>query len=121
MQVSAAMSSQSTSSTAPVTSSPVEKGVAGRINYAAWDKVATDLVQQVDQEDQVEIADQKAKVCVSGVCICVCMYFCFCWCRSSVGWNRFGKQSKKGNEDDPCWNPVTHTTLLNRTTQNKTK
>ena len=71
MQVSAAMSSQSTSSTAPVTpSSPVEKGVAGRINYAAWDKVATDLVQQVDQEDQVEIADQKAKVCVS-VCICV--------------------------------------------------
>jgi hypothetical protein len=79
MQVSSTMSSQSSSTAAPV----VEKGVAGRINYAAWDKVATDLVQQVEQEDQVEIADQKAKVCL---CECVCVSIDMCvflhrsWC-----------------------------------------
>ena len=71
MQVSSTMSSQSSSTAAPV----VEKGVAGRINYAAWDKVATDLVQQVEQEDQVEIADQKAKVCL---CECVCVSIDMC-------------------------------------------
>jgi len=44
-----------------------EKGVAGRINYAAWDRVATDLVEQVEQEEQAEIADGKAKVrCLAG-------------------------------------------------------
>ena len=53
------MSSESSN---PAAVSAIEKGVAGRINYAAWDKVATDLVEQVEQEDEAEIADQKAKV-----------------------------------------------------------
>jgi len=55
MQVSTTMSSSNPAA-------PVEKGVAGRINYAAWDKVATDLVDQVDREEQEEIAAEKAKV-----------------------------------------------------------
>ena len=53
------MSSESSN---PAAVSAIEKGVAGRINYAAWDKVASDLVEQVEQEDEAEIADQKAKV-----------------------------------------------------------
>jgi len=69
MQVSSTMSSPPTSSSdrgstpEEPAAGAVEKGVAGRINYAAWDKVATDLVQQVDQEEQAEIAEEKAKVC----------------------------------------------------------
>lgn len=39
-----------------------QKGVAGRINYAAWDKVATDLVEQVEREDEEDTAVEKSKV-----------------------------------------------------------
>lgn len=45
-----------------MSSSEVQKGVAGRINYAAWDKVATDLVQDLDAQEEEEIKEQKAKV-----------------------------------------------------------
>ena len=56
MQVSSTSSSSSSSSAVP------DKGVAGRINYGAWDKLATDLVEQHNQEEQNEIASEKAKV-----------------------------------------------------------
>lgn len=59
MQVPPVMSSTSTPDVP-------EKGVAGRINYAQWDRVATDLVEQVEQEEQEEIAMEKAKVCMYG-------------------------------------------------------
>lgn len=39
-------------------------GVAGRTNYAKWDKVATDLVKEVEKEEEQEIEEEKAKVCL---------------------------------------------------------
>jgi hypothetical protein len=42
-----------------------QKGVAGRINYATWDKVATELVQQVEEEDKQEKAEETRKVSFS--------------------------------------------------------
>lgn len=59
MQVSSSTTMSSTTSSNPA---DAEKGVAGRINYAAWDRVATDLVQRTEQEEQAEIAEEKAKV-----------------------------------------------------------
>jgi hypothetical protein len=51
------------SSSEPQPSSAVpQKGVAGRINYAAWDKVANELVTKVEEEDEQEIEEEKKKV-----------------------------------------------------------
>jgi hypothetical protein len=58
----------------------VQKGVAGRINYAAWDKVATELVQQVEEEDEQEKAEETRKVsCFSLLC---------CWILTTRDQNR---------------------------------
>lgn len=38
------------------------KGVAGRINYAAWDKVASKLVESLEHEDEQEKQEEAAKV-----------------------------------------------------------
>ena len=40
----------------PATTTPTHKGIAGRINYAQWDKVATDLIDQTDTENAAEEA-----------------------------------------------------------------
>jgi hypothetical protein len=37
--------------------------MAGRTNYAKWDKIATTLVQQVEEEAKIEEKEEKAKVC----------------------------------------------------------
>ena len=39
-----------------------QKGIAGRINYAQWDKVTKDLVTQIDEESQQETIEEKKKV-----------------------------------------------------------
>lgn len=57
------------STTGTGTSSLPLKGVAGRINYAAWDKVATDLVQQTELEDAEETATETRKVCLDYTCL----------------------------------------------------
>jgi len=41
-------------------------GVAGRINYAQWDKVATKLVDETAKEEEEEIAAQKAALGLDG-------------------------------------------------------
>jgi hypothetical protein len=38
------------------------KGVAGRINYAEWDKVASHLVESLEQEDEQEKQQEAAMV-----------------------------------------------------------
>jgi hypothetical protein len=38
------------------------KGVAGRINYAEWDKVASHLVESLEHEDEQEKQEEAAKV-----------------------------------------------------------
>jgi hypothetical protein len=57
---SVATNSTTTSSSSNTT--VVQKGVAGRINYDAWDKVAKDLVTQVDEEDEQEKSQEQKKV-----------------------------------------------------------
>jgi hypothetical protein len=47
-------------------SSSTEPGVAGRTNYANWDKVAKELEKTVEQEDKEEIAEQKAALGLDG-------------------------------------------------------
>jgi tetratricopeptide (TPR) repeat protein len=56
-----AMSSPSTPSTAPS-----NKGVAGRINYAQWDKVAKDLTREVDALDEEEAQAAKEALGLQG-------------------------------------------------------
>lgn len=46
------------------TSTMTTPGVAGRTNYAKWDKLATTLVQQVEEESKLEEEEEKAKVCL---------------------------------------------------------
>lgn len=48
--------------TVTMSDSTASKGVAGRINYGQWDKVATSLVDDLEKETQEEIEDQAAKV-----------------------------------------------------------
>jgi hypothetical protein len=48
------------SPTSTIASTP---GMAGRTNYAKWDKIATTLVQQVEDEAKIEEKEEKAKVC----------------------------------------------------------
>lgn len=43
-----------------------QKGVAGRINYAQWDKVTRDLVEEHDQQEEHEKEDAKAKLGLDG-------------------------------------------------------
>uniref|UniRef100_A0A7S3L5R1 Uncharacterized protein n=1 Tax=Amphora coffeiformis TaxID=265554 RepID=A0A7S3L5R1_9STRA len=47
-------------------SQPAQKGVAGRINYAQWDKVTRDLVEEHDQEEEQEKEAAKAKLGLDG-------------------------------------------------------
>mmetsp|Transcript_22509 Transcript_22509/g.62479 ORF Transcript_22509/g.62479 Transcript_22509/m.62479 type:complete len:635 (+) Transcript_22509:59-1963(+) len=54
------------SSSTPTDATSSNKGIAGRINYAQWDKVATNLVQEHDQQVQQEEADQKAQLGLDG-------------------------------------------------------
>lgn len=44
--------------------STVQTGVAGRTNYAQWDKLATDLVEQVETEEKQEAEQESSKVSV---------------------------------------------------------
>lgn len=44
----------------------VQKGVAGRINYAQWDKVTRDLVEEHDQEEEQEKETAKAQLGLDG-------------------------------------------------------
>ena len=44
----------------------VQKGVAGRINYAQWDKVTRDLVEEHDQEEEQEKEAAKAQLGLDG-------------------------------------------------------
>ena len=60
MNVVANMSSQEQQS------EPAQKGVAGRINYAQWDKVTRDLVEETNQEEEKEKEDAKAKLGLDG-------------------------------------------------------
>ena len=53
--------------------STAQTGVAGRTNYAQWDKLATDLVEQVETEEQAEAESENAKV-RSFVCLFVCLF-----------------------------------------------
>lgn len=41
-------------------------GVAGRTDYAQWDKVTQSLVEEVEKEEQEEIAQEKAKLGLDG-------------------------------------------------------
>jgi hypothetical protein len=41
-------------------------GVAGRTNYAKWDKVASELEKDVEEEEEQEIAQQKAALGLDG-------------------------------------------------------
>lgn len=43
-----------------------QKGVAGRINYAQWDKVANSLVEETEKEEEDETAAEKAKLGLDG-------------------------------------------------------
>ena len=52
--------------TTTVTTVP-PKGVAGRINYAQWDKVTKDLVTQIDEESQQEKIEEGKKVRFYGI------------------------------------------------------
>lgn len=45
---------------------PSQKGVAGRINYAQWDKVTRDLVDEHEQEDQQEKDAAKSQLGLDG-------------------------------------------------------
>lgn len=53
------MTIEISSPTSTMTTTP---GIAGRTNYAKWDKLATTLVQQVEEEAKVEEKEEKAKV-----------------------------------------------------------
>jgi hypothetical protein len=53
-------SSKPKSSSDPITTT--NKGVAGRINYAQWDKVTKELVTQIDEESQQEAIEEQKKV-----------------------------------------------------------
>jgi hypothetical protein len=44
----------------------VASGIAGRTDYAQWDKLASELVNEVEQEEQNEIAQQKAALGLDG-------------------------------------------------------
>lgn len=62
------------------------KGIAGRINYAEWDKVTNELVTQLEDDDQQEIMEETKKV---RSCHCVAMYlvrrlYAFCRGRNAV-------------------------------------
>lgn len=52
--------------TTTTTTSTMTPGVAGRINYAQWDKVASDLVQEVEQQDAADEAKDKALLGLDG-------------------------------------------------------
>ena len=41
-------------------------GMAGRTNYAQWDKVTSDLLDEVEKEEEEEIAQQKAALGLDG-------------------------------------------------------
>ena len=59
--------SQDAAPSAPNTSSsPAQKGVAGRINYAQWDKVTRDLVDEHEQEEEAAAAEAKAQLGLDG-------------------------------------------------------
>ena len=45
---------------------PIEKGKAGRTNYADWDKVATQLEKQVLQEEEQEASQAQASLGLNG-------------------------------------------------------
>ncbi|KAL7573947.1 hypothetical protein ACA910_001958 [Epithemia clementina (nom. ined.)] len=55
-QKTSSSSSSSTSSSVP------QKGVAGRINYAQWDKVATTLARETEQQEKEEALAGNAKL-----------------------------------------------------------
>lgn len=44
------------------TSSTGQSGIAGRTNYSQWDKVTTNLMNEVEQDDNNEIEINKKKV-----------------------------------------------------------
>jgi hypothetical protein len=48
------------------TTGSANKGVAGRINYAQWDKVAKDLVQEADRHDEEEARKAKEALGLHG-------------------------------------------------------
>jgi hypothetical protein len=70
MNITMTMSnSQDTTTTTPIANnegSAVQKGVAGRINYAQWDKVTRDLVDEHDAEEAAEAETAKAKLGLDG-------------------------------------------------------
>jgi hypothetical protein len=45
-------------------SSPRDVRIAGRTNYGQWDKIATDLVKEVEEQDKEEAEIEKGKVCL---------------------------------------------------------
>jgi hypothetical protein len=47
-------------------SSEKQLGVAGRTNYAQWDKVATEMEKDADKQEEQEIAEQKAALGLDG-------------------------------------------------------
>ena len=55
-----------TTTTTSSSSTVVQKGVAGRINYAQWDKVASDLVQQSELEDEQATAEATSQLGLDG-------------------------------------------------------
>ena len=65
-----------TTTQSPTSSSTTPKGIAGRINYAQWDKVTKDLVTQIDEENQQETIEEQKKVRFRSyrhnVFVCVC-------------------------------------------------
>ena len=44
-------------------SSPRDVRIAGRTNYGQWDKLANDLVKEVEEQDKEEAEIEKGKVC----------------------------------------------------------
>jgi negative regulator of replication initiation len=59
------LNSEDDNGTTTTTTSPLQqpqKGIAGRINYAQWDKVTKDLVTQIDEESQQETIEEQKKV-----------------------------------------------------------
>lgn len=61
-----AMNVTMSNSTSGTGSAPATPGVAGRINYAQWDKVARELVEEVEQEDRAETQQEKVMLGLDG-------------------------------------------------------
>ena len=59
-------SSATTTPTTPTPTTTSTKGIAGRTDYATWDRLATDLVDQAELEEQAEIEQSRKLVGLDG-------------------------------------------------------